>query len=104
MRLKPNDLPIMEVGEIRFVTFKLGPATGINAIIEDGFTITSPGHTFGTPSISGSDVTVSVTCNQTGTHMMKATAQLASAETLIGVVRAKVIDSTQCEGSGRDYR
>lgn len=101
MRLKPNDLPDSEVGEIRFITFKLSGATGVNAISD--FSITSPGITFGTPAISGSNVTVSATFSNAGTHMIKAIADLASNEKLIGVVRAKVVDST-CEASSRGYR
>lgn len=102
MRLKPNDLPPMEVGEIRFITFKLSGATGVNAI--NSFEIESPNLTFGTPAISGSSVTVRATFGQAGTHAIKATANLASNEKLIGIVRAKVMDSTQCVQSSDGYR
>ena len=101
MRLKPNDLPEMEVGEIRRVTFNLAGAVGSNSISD--FDISSPRLTFGTPSINGTSVTVTVTASQTGTHSIIATAELNSAETIKGFVRAKVVDSSQCYPSG-DYR
>lgn len=100
MRLKPNDLPEMELGEVRRVTFNLAGAVGVNTITD--FDISSPALTFGTPSISGASVTVMVTAAQCGTHAVIATAELSSNETVKGFVRAKVVDST-LEAGGRLY-
>lgn len=102
MRLKPNDLPEMELGEIRRVTFNLSGAIGANSI--SAFTITSPNLTFGTPSISGSSVSVTVTAANTGTHAIIASADLSSSETVKGFLRAKVVDSSKCYSSLDDYR
>lgn len=101
MRLKPNDLPVMELGEERNVTFKLGGAVGANAI--DTFTIASDNLTFSTPLVSGTNVEVRVTASQVGTHAIIATATLDSLETVKGFVRCKVIDSSNCNSSVRDY-
>lgn len=100
MRLKPNDLPVMELGEIRRVSFNLSGAVGANTI--DSFTITSPNLTFGTPSISGTAVSVTVTAATVGTHAIIASADLSSSETIKGFIRAKVVDSSVSEGS-TDY-
>jgi hypothetical protein len=100
MRLRPDDAPEMELSEIRRFAFNLTGAVGVNSI--NSATITAPNLTFGTPTVSGSSVTVTCTAGATGTHMAKLTAALSSSETIIGVVRVKVVDST-CESSGRDY-
>lgn len=100
MRLKPNDSPEMEMGEVRRFTFNLSGVTGVNAI--SSATIEAPNLTFGAPSISDATVTVSCTASKTGTHMAKLTANLASAEKLIGVLRINVKDST-LESRNRDY-
>ena len=102
MRLKPNDLPDLELNEVRNVTFNLSGAVGSNTV--STFTVSSDSLSFGTPSISGTTATVKLTAAQTGTHAIKATATLSSGETVIGVIRAKVLDSTRCyEESGNDY-
>ena len=54
MRLRPNDLPEMELGEVRNVTFKLAGAVGANAI--DSATVECDRLTIGTPLISGTDI------------------------------------------------
>ena len=100
MRLKPNDLPEMELGEARNVTFHLAGAVGLNNITT--FTISSPNLTFGTPIVTGTDVEVLVTAAKTGTHAIIATAELSSQETVKGFVRAKVVDSSAC-GDTHDY-
>ena len=102
MRLKPNDLPDLELNEVRSVTFNLAGAVGSNSI--STFTLTSSNLTFGTPTISGTTATATLTAAATGTHAIKATATLSSGETVIGVVRAKVVDSTLCyESATSDY-
>lgn len=101
MRFQPNDLPELELGEIRNVTFKLAAPIGTNSITD--FEIASPNLTFGTPSIAGTNVTVLLHANTAGNHTIIATADLSSAETIKGFVRAKVVDSSQCNDSG-DYR
>ena len=100
MRLKPNDSPDMELGEVRRAVFKLSGAVGSNSI--SSATISSPNLTFGTPSVSGTQVSVTITAANTGTHMVKASAVLSSSETIIGYVRVKVLDSS-CENGGRTY-
>ena len=99
MRLRPNDLPEMELGEVRNVTFKLAGAVGANAI--DSATFTCDRLTLGTPLISGTDVEVRVSADHTGTHNIIATATLDSLETIKGFVRCKVVDSSNC--NERDY-
>ena len=102
MRLKPNDSPCMELNEKRNFQFKLSGAVGVNSISGTP-TVTTDGHlTVGTVSTSGTTVTVPITASGTGTHMLKVTATLSSAEIIVGVIRVKVIDSTRQEGS-RDY-
>jgi hypothetical protein len=101
MRLKPNDSPEMEVGESRNFQFNLPAAVGANTITD--FAIEASGLSFGTPNVNGTSVTVLCNADQIGTHMAKVTAELSSSETVIGVARVKVLDST-CETSGRDYR
>lgn len=99
MRLKPNDLPEMELGEIRRVTFNLSGAVGNNTV--NTFTITSPRLTFGTPSISGASASVTITAAEEGTHAIIASAELSSSETVKGFVRAKVVDSSRCNNVDR---
>ncbi len=99
MRLKPNDLPELELGEVRRLTFNLSGAVGNNTI--NTFSISSPNLTFGTPSISGASVSVTLTAAQTGTHAIIATAALSSSETVKGFVRAKVVDSSNLSSNDR---
>ena len=92
MRLRPNDLPPMIVGEARNLCFKLGGAAGANSIT--GFAIEScPSElVFGVPSISGTNVTVRVTAALAGKFTLVPTATLSSGETLKGHVRLGVED------------
>lgn len=101
MRLKPNDSPAMELNEKRNFQFKLSGAVGVNSITGTP-TVTADNLTIGTVSTSGTSVTVPVTASTLGTHMVKVTAVLSSAETIVGVIRVKVIDSTTQTGA-RDY-
>lgn len=101
MRLKPNDLPDMELGEVRNVTFNLAGAVGPNAISGTP-TVECDALTFSTPLVDGTSFEVRVTAAKTGTHTILATAVLDSLETIKGAVRVKVVDSTQCT-EGRDY-
>ena len=100
MRLKPDDSPEMQVGESRNLQFNLSGAAGANTITT--FTIEASNLSFGTPNIDGTSVTVLCNTDTTGTHMVKATAVLSSDETVIGVLRVKVCDST-LQGSTVDY-
>ena len=100
MRLKPNDLPDMELGEARNVTFKLAGAVGANAI--QSATVTCDDLTITTPLVSGTNIEVRVSADKTGTHSIIATAELDSLETIKGMVRVKVVDSTNCTDE-RDY-
>ena len=90
----------MELGEVRRATFNLSGAVGVNSI--SSFTVSSPNLTFGTPSISGTSASVTMTAAAVGVHQVKATAVLSSAETVIGYVRVKVLDTSQ-ETGGSDY-
>jgi hypothetical protein len=101
MRLKPNDAPCMELNEKRNFQFKLSGAVGVNTISGTP-TVTAPNLTVGTVSASGTTVTVPITATAQGDHRVKVTAVLSSAETIVGVVRVKVIDSTAQTGT-RDY-
>jgi hypothetical protein len=100
MRLKPNDLPPMVKDEARNVVFKLGGAVGANSISSFAVESCPSGLTFGTPSTSGTNVTVKVTAAETGSYTIKGTAVLSSAETLIGHVRVVV---EECHGTTSDY-
>lgn len=101
MRLKPNDSPCMELNEKRNFSFKLSGAVGVNTV--NSATVESRGNlTVGTVSTNGTTVTVPITATATGTHTLKVSATLSSAEIIVGVVRVKVIDST-LETGGRDY-
>jgi hypothetical protein len=102
MRLVPNDAPCMELGEKRNFTFKLSGAVGINSISGTPTVSNATGLTIGTPAVSGTQVTVAVTATTLGTHTVKVSATLSSAEIVVGVVRVKVLDSTQ-EAGTRDY-
>jgi hypothetical protein len=93
----------MELNEKRNFQFKLSGAVGSNTISgTPTVTITGNGLTAGTVSASGTTVTVPITASGTGTHMLKLTATLSSAEIIVGVLRVKVTDSTR-EAGGRDY-
>lgn len=100
MRLKPNDTPEIELGEVRQLVFNLAGAVGVNTISTAA--ITSPNVTFGATSISGTSFSVTATFSQAGTHNIIATCTLSSSETIKGHLRAKVVDSTY-ETNGRDY-
>lgn len=101
MRLKPNDSPVMELNEKRTFTFKLDPAVGANTLSSPE--VTSPQLTVGTASVSGKSISASVTASRTGTHMIKAQCSLSSGEIVVGVIRVKVVDSTQETNQDCDY-
>lgn len=101
MRLRPNDSPEMELGEIRRFSFNLAGAVGANSISGTP-TITASNLTFGACSVSGTTVTVTCTASSVGTHNALLTATLSSSETIKGHLRIKVVDST-CDTNGRDY-
>lgn len=100
MRLKPDDLPDMELGEIRNITFNLAGAVGPNSISGTP-TVESANLTFSDPLVDGTSFEVRVTASQVGTHVIIATAELDSLETIKGMVRVKVVDSTACSTGGR---
>lgn len=100
MRLRPDDLPGMVEGEARNVTFKLGGAVGANSISDFSLESCNSLTTFGTPSINGTNATVLVTAVRTGCDTIKATAELSSGETVIGLVRVTVTD---CHANTTDY-
>lgn len=96
MLLKPDDVDPMVQGETRRFLFKLGGAVGVNSI--DSFSIVSnPARlSFGVPSISGTNVTVPVNADAVGDFTLIATAELSSAEIVVGHVRVKVIEVGGC--------
>lgn len=100
MRFRPDNLPDMVKDEARNVVFKLGGAIGPNTI--DTFEVEScpSGLTFGTPNISGTNVTVLTTAAQTGTFTIIPTGELSSGETVKGMVQVKVVD---CDSATTHY-
>ena len=104
MRLKPNDSPTLELNEKRNFQFKLSGAVGANTISGTPTVTTDGSLTVGTVSTSGTTVTVPITADDTGTFMLKVSANLSSAETIVGVVRVPVVDSTlKPGGRTEDY-
>jgi hypothetical protein len=103
MLLKPNDLPPMILGESRKIEFRLSGAVGANTINSFSIEAVPAQLSFGTPSISGSNVTVLVNADTLGSYELVPTAVLSSAETVKGLVRVKVIEARNL-GSICDYR
>ena len=101
MELRPNDLPTMEKGEIRRVNVTVAGAAGINTISGTP-TATCDGLTIGTVSSSGLVISFNVTADKVGTYPILVSCDLSSNETIKGMVRAKVVDSTTCSTSD-DY-
>lgn len=85
----------MELGEIRRVIVNVSGAAGVNAISGTP-TATSDTLTLGTASASGLAITFNVTANEVGTHSIIVSCDLDSSETIKGFIRAKVVDSTNC--------
>ncbi len=97
MKVRPNDSPEMEKGELRNATFKITGAVGDNTI--ESVVASGSGLTLGDVELTGDlTFTVPISAPNTGTYSLKVTATMSSEETLIGVVRVKVIDST-CQSS-----
>jgi len=92
MRLRDNDLPETIEGEKRFVTLKLARAAGANTITNPAFSCN--GISFGSPSVSGHNVTVMFNFDQAGDHTALFSADLANGEKLKGFIRAKVCSAT----------
>jgi len=80
------------------LTYRLSAVTGGNTISD--FDISSDLHSFGTPTINGSNVFVMATANRCGTGIVKSTTTLSNSEVLIGKVKTKVEAADQ---SARDY-
>lgn len=102
MELRPNDLPVMEIGETRNVTVNVAGAAGVNSISGTP-TATCDSATIGTVSASGLNITFPVTATSTGTYPIIVTAVLSSGERVKGMIRLKVKDSAQEEYSRDDY-
>lgn len=103
MKLKPDDLPPIEKDEARRVEFRLSGAVGANTINTFSIESVPAGLTFGTPSISGTNVTVLVTGAVSGAFTILATGVLSSGETVKGRVRVKVLDVNACGSRGSVY-
>lgn len=103
MRLRPNDLPEMELGEVRNVTVNVSGAAGANSI-QGTPTAECDSLTIGNVSTSGLIITFPVTADKAGTHTILVSANLSSSETVKGFIRAKVVDSQHCERVSDDYR
>lgn len=101
MELRPNDLPCMELGEVRRVNVNVSGAAGINSISGTP-TATCDNLTIGTVSNSGLTISFNVTAATTGTHKIIVSADLDSNETIKGFVRVKVVDSST-DNYERDY-
>lgn len=98
MRLRPDDSPPMELGEIRRFQVNVSGVAGINTIVGTP-TATCDGLTIGSVSAIGLTISFPVTADKTGTHNLMVEADLSSDETVRGKIRVKVVDSS----CGRDY-
>lgn len=98
-----HDLPDTEVGSQRDVIFKFGAMVGVNSISSYEVEYEGSGLTFGTGSKSGLNVTIPTSFTQTGTHIFRCKAVLASEETAKLSARVKVVDSLSNCRSGEDY-
>lgn len=101
MLLKPNDLPPIVLGEQRKVLFKLGGAVGANTINSVEIEAVPAQLSFGTPVISGSNVSVMVNADAVGRYTLVLSGVLSSAETVKGHVRVVIIEADGF--SSRDY-
>lgn len=101
MLLKPNDFPPIVLGEHRRVEFKLGGAVGANTINSVAIEAVPAQLSFGTPVISGSNVTVMVKADALGSYTLVLTGVLSSTETVKGHVRVNIIEADR--QSRRDY-
>lgn len=90
----------MELGESRNFTFNLGGEIGVNNITDATFS--GDNLTFGTATISGASVTVSVEPTATGVLTLKLVAELASNEVLVKKLRVHCVDSF-CDGGSDRY-
>lgn len=103
MLLKPNDLPPMVLGEQRRIEFKLGGAVGANTINSVEIEAVPAQLSFGTPAISGSNVTVLTNADALGSFTLVLTGVLSSAETVKGHVRVNVIEADGLGSSSNYY-
>ena len=101
MRFRPNDIPDMELNEARRITFDLAGAVGTNTLSAP--VVTCDALTVGTPTVSGKTIGVTITASRIGTHMVKCQATLSSSETVIGVARVRVTDTTMESNQDGDY-
>jgi hypothetical protein len=76
MQLRPDELPDMTQDEVRAVTLNLASIAGANTVSAPSATCDT--LTIGTPSIDGKDMTFTVTADQTGTHYILVSADLAN--------------------------
>lgn len=92
MRLRPDNLPDMVKGEQRVITLSLAGAVGANTITDFEITSEPDQLSFGTPSTSGTTVSVRVDADQSGCYKILPTAELSSGEIVKGVLSVKIID------------
>lgn len=100
---KPNDLPCMDLGEIRLVTFDWKGGAGANSL--DGVEYEcspSGGVTFEDSSADGLESTVFITAAQVGCYTVIASGTLTSGELIKLKARVTITDPTQTRGR-RDY-
>jgi hypothetical protein len=88
MQLRPDELPDMTQDEVRAVTLNLASIAGANTVSAPSATCDT--LTIGTPSIDGKDMTFTVTADQTGTHYILVSADLANGETVKSYIRVCV--------------
>jgi hypothetical protein len=101
MQFRPNDAPVMELGEVRTALFSLTGVAGVNSI--DNVTVTCPTLSIGTASPAGLTVSAPITADRVGQHMVKVAALLSSQEQTIGYVRVTVVDSSQLIAGATRY-
>lgn len=98
---RPNDLPCMDLGEVRLLTFTWAGGAGDNALDSVEWSCSPTGGvTFEESAVDGLDATVFATAAQVGCYTVIATGVLTSGETIKLKARATISDPTQ---STRDY-
>lgn len=100
---RPDDLPPMDLGEARLVTFTWSGGAGDNALDTVDFACAPTGGvTFADSGVGVLDATVFVTAAQVGCFTVIATGTLTSGEIIKLKARAEISDPT-INGATRDY-
>jgi hypothetical protein len=93
---RPNDLPCMDLGEVRLQTWIWSGIAGENNLDAVSFACSPTGGvTFDDSAAEGLTATVFATAAQTGCYTIIATGTLSSGETIKLKARQKISDPTQ---------